>query len=217
MALGTPLTLKTLKAEFPDLRLSLRGGIDGESLDMLANGELDLVIGPETGPVPRGIEIEVLAEARLVLLAPESAGAGTAATFLKRNAGRLPLIALSPKERVCRLFMGELARLGIDWQPALELGGLDLIQRYVEEGFGVGLSVEGTASEIAEGFRALTLDRFPKLKIAAFHAKTVNEITARLLHLIRSEVKRFRANKADNTESIANFCKNQGFGSGNGG
>ena len=190
-----PNPLKTLKAERPDLHVSLRG-IDGNSLDMLANGDLDLVIGPDTGPTPPGILIEHLIEARLLLMAPEGAGKGPTAAFLKRNAGRLPLITLPAAAWITRMFSDELGRRGISWQPSMELGGLDLIQRYVEEGFGVGLTVEGTAPDLAGGFRAIPLDRFPKLRMAAFHAGKPDPVTRRLLDMIPSGVKRYRARTA---------------------
>lgn len=186
-----PAPMMRLKREFPDLHLSLRG-VDDRSLGQLAHGELDLVIGPAEQSAPAGILMETLIETRLLLLAPESAEGGTVAAFLKHHVGRTPLITLPGDSLVSRLFKDELARRGLAWGPSIELGGLDLIQRYVEAGFGVGLTVEGTLDAGPAGLKVLPLARFPRLRIAAYHAKKTDAVIHRLFAMIRLGARRIR-------------------------
>lgn len=187
-----PGPLKTLKHEFPDLRISLRGAFEHESLELLSHGEVDVVIGP-SGPItPAGIETSPLAETRLALIVPDSVGRISANNFIKRSSGLLPLLALAPGKWISRIFQEELARQNLAWMPTWELSSLDLIQRYAEEGFGIGLTVEGAVSDLAAGFRLLTLGQFPKLRIVARHARKPDDVTLRLLETIRAEAKLLR-------------------------
>ncbi len=187
-----PEPLQRFRQSYPDLRLSLRGAVTSDLLDLLANGELDLAIGPVIGGVPRGIVVEGLLKVRLALMVPESEPSRTAAAFMKSRAGAVPLIALPLSHPLTRIFLDELARRGIDWTPTLELGGIDLVQTYVAGGFGVGLVIDEPTLSPPEGCRLLPLRRFPKLEIAAFHTGHPEEPVIRLLETIRESAKALR-------------------------
>ena len=64
-----------------------------------------------------------------------------------------PLITLPLAEPLTQVFQDELARRGIDWPPALELAGLDLVQSYAAGGFGVGLTIDAPGLLLPEGVR----------------------------------------------------------------
>ncbi len=193
-----PEPLRSLKAEFPGLHLTMRA-IDDRSLEQLAHGELDLVIGAESGAIPEGVIEETLIEMRMLLLAPDEAKDAGVPEFLNRHAGETPLISLPEDQLVCRLFADELARRGLVWKPSLELGGLDLVRRYAAGGFGVGLLVEGALSEELPGMRVIPLNGFPRLRVSACHAGKMNSIAARLLEMIRDWAGRMRLGKAGRT------------------
>jgi len=180
-----PGPLQHFKRAFPDVRLSLRAGATSELLESLVGGGLDLVVGPTISGLPRGLVMESLIELRLALLVPESESAKTAAAFMKEHAGVAPLITLPRAEPLSRVFQDELARRGIDWPPAMELAGLDLVQSYAAGGFGVGLTIDAPGLPLPEGVRLLPLARFPKLEIAAFHGGQVDKPAASLLAAIR--------------------------------
>jgi DNA-binding transcriptional LysR family regulator len=52
-----------------------------------------------------------------------------------------PLICLPEHESICKNFQQGLNRAGVDWFPSLEVSSIDLVETYVANGFGVGLSV----------------------------------------------------------------------------
>lgn len=193
-----PEPLKQLKAEFPGLHLTLKS-IDDRSMEQLAHGELDLVIGAEEGLLPEGVIEETLIELRMLLLVPEDVEGATVSSFLRKHAGKLPLISPPSDQLSSRLFRDELARRGMKWAPAMELGALDLVRRYALRGFGVGLLVEGTLTGDLEGMRVIPLNGFPKLRVAACHAGKTNPVATRLLEVIRAWAKEMQIGRVRGT------------------
>lgn len=186
-----PRPIKQLTRKMPDLRLSLRG-VDSDSLALLDNGQLDLVIRTEARNAPAGLAVQPLIELTPVLLAPESAGKGSTLAFLKRNSEAMALITPPFRERLCRRFHDDLAGLGITWKPSWELPGPDLVHRYAELGFGIGLTVRESGLKVAPGFRIVPLPRFRKLKMVAYHRRRSDDATDYLLNAIRKGLKLLR-------------------------
>ena len=67
---------------------------------------------------------------------------------------------------MCRLFQDELRRRKVDWFTSLEVSSLDLVDRYVAEGFGWGLSLALPGGSAVKGVRRIALD-FPSVEFAA--------------------------------------------------
>jgi DNA-binding transcriptional LysR family regulator len=185
-----PGPLERLARQFPDLRISLRGLEERESLEMLSKGILDLVIGPESVFPPAGVSARVLAELNLALLAPESAPGRATESFLRRNAECTPLIALSGSEPLSRLFHEDLGEIGITWNPRWELPGLDLVHRYAGLGFGIGLTVRESVPNTAAGLRLMSLPGFRKLRLVAYYRRVPDDATNFLLDAVHEEADR---------------------------
>jgi len=66
---------------------------------------------------------------------------------------------LPEAEAICRHFQQGLSKLGVDWFPSIEVSSVDLIEIYVANGFGIGLSVIVPKAELAPNVRALPLPR----------------------------------------------------------
>jgi len=60
---------------------------------------------------------------------------------------------------MCKHFQQGLRRLGVDWFTGIEVSSVDLIETYVVNGFGIGLSVLVPKSELRAGIRAIPLPR----------------------------------------------------------
>ena len=71
------------------------------------------------------------------------------------------------KDALPRAFQAALRQRGVDWIASLEVGSLDLVMRYVEEGFGVGLALLHPRFKVARGVRVLSLDEMPPLRFGA--------------------------------------------------
>lgn len=66
-----------------------------------------------------------------------------------------------------QILQAALRQRGIEWMPSLEVGSLDLILRFVAEGFGAGLALRHPRVELPAGVRSLELDDFPPLSFGA--------------------------------------------------
>lgn len=185
-----PGPLEQLAREHPDLRISLQGYAEGESLEQLATGMLDLVIGPESASPPAGLAIEELAVLSPALLVSSAKKGQTTAAFLRRHAASTPLITLSQRSPLSRSFHEDLGKIGIVWKPRWELPALDLVQRYTQLGFGIGLTVAESVRRDMPGLRLMPLPKFRKVRLVAYSRRRATDAAARLLESIREEARR---------------------------
>ena len=95
-----------------------------------------------------------------------------------------PLIALKPNELICQLFQETLAKMGVTWLPKIEMDSLDLIESYVERGFGIGLSVRTPRRKFSPAIRVLELPDFPPVRLGAIYRTEPNsEVAVRRVFL----------------------------------
>ena len=79
--------------------------------------------------------------------------------FWKKDRIQEPLICLPDAEAICKHFQQGLSRLGVDWFPSIEVSSIDLIETYVANGLGIGLSVLVPKTPAPSGVRALPLPK----------------------------------------------------------
>jgi DNA-binding transcriptional LysR family regulator len=101
----------------------------------------------------------------LILLAPKKHKLLSAAQLWERPRIIESLICLPPDEMICRQFQQTLRRMKIHWPPGMEVGSLDLVARYVQEGYGVGLSVGIPGLKLPPGVRSIALPDFPAIPL----------------------------------------------------
>ena len=78
-----------------------------------------------------------------------------------------PLICLLEQELLNRLFQSRLAELEVEWFPTIEASSTDLIETYVANGLGLGMSVQVPSRSLPQNVRALALKDFPPARIGA--------------------------------------------------
>ena len=152
-----PAFFRSVRKKYPSLKISLREGHRAELESALQREELDLavtLIDKNSGP---GLHSAPLLELPLVLLVEQGSALTSAAQLWQRDHIQEPLICLPEVEGVCKSFQQGLARLGVDWFPSIEVSSIDLIETYVGNGFGIGLSVQVPKATHAAGIRALPL------------------------------------------------------------
>jgi DNA-binding transcriptional LysR family regulator len=154
-----PEFLGSIRKRYPKLRITLREGYPSELENLLHREEVDLVvtlIEKKTGP---GIHSQPLLDLPLALLVEKNSPITTVEQLWKRDRQSEPLICLPEAEAICRHFQQGLSKLGVDWFPSIEVSSVDLIEIYVANGFGIGLSVIVPKAELAPNVRALPLPR----------------------------------------------------------
>lgn len=162
-----PELLARMRQRVPHLEIMLTQGRQSEIESLVLAQEIDLGLAMISDTIAPGIHQRELAYLSLVLLVPVQSPVQRAADVLELDPIELPLITLGPREAIPKAFQETLRQRGQDWLPALELSGLDLIARYVMQGFGVGLSIALPKIQPPAGIRAVPLEDFPKIPFSA--------------------------------------------------
>jgi DNA-binding transcriptional LysR family regulator len=164
-----PALLGAVQARVSGFHFSLESGRVEEIAAQLRSGKIDLGLATSAGPEQGDIHHHELLRMPLVLLVRESDGPASAAEILDLDRIDLPLVTLPRGEPAVVAFQQELQRRKIEWFPMLELASLDLVARFVAEGYGAGLVLDIPGATRPPGVRALPLPGFPEV---SFHALT---------------------------------------------
>src|SRR5579859_4352867 len=160
-----PPVIDSLHRRFPGMNMILRALNQPELIDCLERDELDAVISLIPDNLSQAVHaIEIIA-LPLILLAPKKSKIELAADLWSKVRVPEPLIALGPNELICQQFQSQLNRMGVSWLPKLEMDSLELIEKYVEAGYGFGLSVQLPAKKLSSKIRAIGLPDFPAVKL----------------------------------------------------
>jgi DNA-binding transcriptional LysR family regulator len=162
-----PDFLRSVSRKFPKLKITLREGWQAELEGLLQNGELDLavtLIEKKSGP---GIRSLALLDLPLVLLVEQNSPITDAEQLWKRDRIAEPLICLPGNEAVCKHFQQGVSHLGVDWFPSIEVSSINLIETYVANGFGVGVSVQIPQAKTAPNVRLVPLPGFQPVVVGA--------------------------------------------------
>ena len=155
-----PDVFQSVRKRFPNLKISLREGYPQDFEGLLLKEELDLAVTAIEKKPASGLRSVALAELPLVLLVHKSSRVTAADQLWQRDKIEEPLICLPAAEAVCKNFQQGLSRLNVDWFPNIEVSSLDLIETYVANGFGIGLSVQVPKAKLSPNARAVPLPDF---------------------------------------------------------
>ena len=168
-----PELAQLVRKKFPNLKLTLREGHQPQLESWLQKQELDLAVTLLQGKPPAGINSLPLLKLPLVLLVEKNSKITAPEQLWKRDKIEEPLICLPSAEAICKHFQQGLARLGVDWFPSIEVSSVDLIETYVGNGFGIGVSVLVPRASMSPNVRVLPLPDFaPVIMGALWQGKT---------------------------------------------
>jgi len=162
-----PSLLQGVQKKFPRLRVSLREGFPAYLETLLQNDEIDLAITLIEKTAPAGVHSLALLELPLVLLVEQSSHVTAAEQLWQRDKIEEPLICLPQSESLCKNFQQQLGKLGVDWFPSIEASSVDLIETYVANGLGIGVSVMIPQKTPPSKVRVLPLTGFAPVVIGA--------------------------------------------------
>jgi len=162
-----PQLLRGLRKKFPALKVSFREGFPAQFEKMLEQDEIDVAITLIGKKIPAGFQSLRLLELPLVLLVEKTSRYKSAGELWRLDKIEDSLICLPPAESPSRIFLQQLRRLGVDWFPGIEASSTDLIETYVANGLGIGLSVAIPRKNFPASVRALPLADFPSITIGA--------------------------------------------------
>jgi len=180
-----PLLLQGVKKKFPGVKVSLREGYAARLVELLAKDEVDMVITLVDREPPAGFQSQILLELPLVLLVPNASRLKSAEELWQRDKINEPLICLPAQELLTRLFQTRLAELEVEWLPTIEASSTDLIETYVANELGLGISVQVPGRTLPENVRALPLKDFPPAQIGALWRGKITPLLDTFLNVVK--------------------------------
>jgi DNA-binding transcriptional LysR family regulator len=167
-----PDIAKRVSKVFPKMRLSLREGHQPQLLDWLNKREIDMAFTVLDGKTPPGAKSKVLIKLPLVLLVTKNCRYTDAGQLWEHDWIDESLICLPAHEGIARVFQQGLRQLDVEWYPTIEVTSHDLIEAYVNNGYGIGVSVRNPQHKLTPNVRMLPLDGFPSVELGMlWHGK----------------------------------------------
>lgn len=186
-----PAVLLRVKQKHPELRLSVRSGLQVQLEAWVRDREIDLAIMPLCRKLPKPLRSLLLLRLPLVLLVPKKSKRKSAAEFWAAGGPAEPLISLPETDTISQLFQGGLKRLNVTWPVSFEASSLGLTLQYVASGDGVGVSIAVPELVKHPQVRVLPLDGFDEMELAAVWQGEHNPV----LHALLEEMQRYAAQK----------------------
>ena len=162
-----PELFRDVRKKFPGLKMSLREGHPAQLETWLQADEIDLAITLVEKNYPPGINSLTLLKLPPVLLVEKNSPLKSAEELWQRDKINDPLICFPPGEPLGKSFQQRLSELGVDWFPSIEASSVDVIETYVANGLGIGVSAAIPKKSLPPKLRALTLEGFPPVTIGA--------------------------------------------------
>jgi len=155
-----PPILQELRQQFPKLKVTLREGYHPEVITWLQQQEIDLSIGLIGPRPPTGINAIPMFKIPLVLLVPKRSKLTSAQELWQRDRIEETLITVPSNEPISRAFQDGLAKLKVDWFSGIEVSTVEMVQTYVANGYGIGVTVGVPKMKYHPQVRLLRLDGF---------------------------------------------------------
>jgi len=182
-----PELLQKLRTKFPEFRLYLHEAARAEAERLLLAREVDLAITVVEKKSRAGIQVRPLLELRLILLVHKKSGLARAEELWKRDKIEETLIAFPRTDPIHASFQRGLENMGVEWFCGIEVNSARLTERYVANGYGIGLAVAIPGFKPAQGVRVLELRDFPPVVVGASWSGKLSNISKQLLHELGAE------------------------------
>jgi DNA-binding transcriptional LysR family regulator len=184
-----PRILQAVRKRVPRFSFTLHSLTIEEAERRLLAQQLDVGLVPLSAPVAEGLHHKVIIELPPCLLVQEASSVHSASELWKRSRIDDALVCLPAAASLCGSFQETLAKREVEWPPSLEVPSLDLVARYVAEGYGIGLSVQLPHPPPA-GTREVPLTGFPNQSVAAIWSG----ISTTLARVFIEEAEKFARN-----------------------
>ena len=184
-----PELLHRVREKFPTFRLNLHEASQPEAEGLLQAQEIDLAITSIEKKPRAGLHSQALVELPLVLLVAKKHPLKNAQELWKRDKIEETLITFPPTEPVFIQFQRGLKALGVEWFSGIEVNSINLIECYVANGFGIGLTAAVPGMRCNPLVRRLPLDGFPPVTIGAVWSGKLSPIARQFLAEVEAQAK----------------------------
>jgi DNA-binding transcriptional LysR family regulator len=184
-----PEILQRVRAKFPVFRLYLHEAGRAEAERLLVARDVDLAITFIDKKPRAGIRVRPLLELPLILLVRKDAKLMRAEELWKRDKIEETLISFPRTDPAHAHFQDGLERLGVEWFSGIEVNSARLIERYVMNGYGIGLAVAIPGFKPAPQLRALALPNFAPVVVGVAWSGKLSSIARQLVAELESEAR----------------------------
>lgn len=188
-----PGILQTLGRQFPKLKITLKEGYYPQTIEWFQNQQIDVSIGLLGGKPGNGIRALPMFHLPLVLLVPKKSPLKSASELWKLDRISETLITVPSNEPICRALQEGLAERKVDWFTGIEVSTVNLVQTYVANGHGYGVTVGIPKTKMHTEVRVLPLEGFPLTTFGANWQGRKTPVLDALINLVESEAKRIMA------------------------
>jgi len=201
-----PRVLQEVRKKFPHLQLTLRAGQQPQVEAWLERQEIDFAITLLEGQGAKGLNHMPLLELPLVLLVPKASRFRAASEIFEALATESledPLISITAVELAPRRFREFLESRSLEWPSRVEVTDLELVEVYVQSGFGIGLSLAIPGSSPAKDLRVLPISDITPLRLGAVWQGAPTAVMSTLIETLRSYVEKITGNLPPPPESLS--------------
>lgn len=185
-----PGVLQELRQHFPKLKVTLKEGYHPQTLEWFQNQQIDVSIGLLSGKPGAGINFRPMFHLPLVLLVPQSSRLKSANELWKQDRIEETLITVPSNEPICRALQEGLAERKVDWFSGIEVSTVDLVQTYVANGYGYGVTVGIPKAKWNPEVRAVPLKGFPLTSFGVIWQGRQTPVLETLVNIIEATVRR---------------------------
>ena len=185
-----PGMLQALRREYPKLKVTLREGYHPEIVAWLQQQDIDVSLGLIGPKPPSGVQSLSLFKLPLVLLVPKKSKLKSAQELWQRDPIGESLITVPSNEFISRAFQAGLARLEVEWFSRIEVSSVELVQTYVANGYGIGVTVGAPKMKLHPQVRLLPLDGFDQVPFGALWQGGKNPLLDAFLKIVRTTSRR---------------------------
>jgi DNA-binding transcriptional LysR family regulator len=190
-----PAMLQELRQPFPKLKVTLREGYQPEVVTWLQRREIDVSLGLIGSKPPVGVNALLLFRLPLVLLVPKTSKLKSVQELWECDPIEESLITVPSNEFISRAFQAGLAKLEVDWFSRIEVSSVELVQTYVANGYGIGVTVGVPQMKLHPQVRVLPLDGFEPVKFGALWLGGKNPLLDTFLKIVQATAKRLMEGK----------------------
>jgi DNA-binding transcriptional LysR family regulator len=155
-----PPILQDLRKKFPKLKVTLREAYFPQVLSWLQQQEIDASIGLIDGKTPSGVDALPMFKMPLVLLVRKDSRIKSAEELWKQDRIDETLITVPRNELIMHAFQAGLSKLKVDWFTGIEVTTVEMVQTYVVNGYGIGVTVLVPKMKYHPEVRLLPLEDF---------------------------------------------------------
>ena len=182
-----PELLHRVRTKFPTFRLNLHEASQPEIESLLQAQEIDLAVTSIDKKPRPGFHSQALLELPLVLLVPKKHLLTDAKDLWRRDKIEETLITFPPTEPVFVQFQRGLKALGVEWFGGIEVNSISLIECYVANGFGIGLTAAVPGTCCHPQVRRIQLDGFPPVMMGAVWSGKLSPIAHHFLAEVEAQ------------------------------